>query len=272
MGQNLFVGKADLLDSYYWGQQGYLNDFKDALGDANPAVVKYGDVWIRDIAPIVTSKMVKFLYAPRYLEDADAEYFDERFINWLDEQPYQVTYSDIVLDGGNVVFNGEDTLTMSKRILADNPDYYPTELVQELKRLLAVKKVVLIDEEPGDVLGHADGEVAFLAPKKLLLRQFPGYQKVQQTLTKELPDTKIILIPDGYVDETPHDQTIPSALGVYVNILVLDNVVYVPSYGLDLDKDVLAIIKSETEKDVVQIDMSNLATLGGSLRCLTWVA
>ena len=77
------------------------------------------DIWLRDFMPVQTRDgcFVSFRYEPTYLENEPE--LKTNFKNDLSSQfPFSVTYSDINLDGGNVVLSpSKEQAIISNRIL-----------------------------------------------------------------------------------------------------------------------------------------------------------
>lgn len=234
----------------------------------------YDDIWLRDVAPVITTKMVKFRYSPNYLKKADRHYLDQRFRTWLNREKFNYQTSDLVLDGGNLIWNNSDTVILTTHVFTDNPNWSRTEIIKELKTKLAVNHVIFIPTEPGDVLGHADGMVKFITARKLYISDFSGNQKlvkkIEQLIRKQLPSAKFVLLPSAYTSKGQYDTKIASAKGPYVNMLETPKTIYVPHYGLKTDAKVLKIIKQQTTKKVVPINVAQISTTGGSVHCLTW--
>ena len=64
-----------------------------------------------------------------------------------------------------------------------------------------------------------------------------------------------------------------SAIGIYVNYLEVNNLIVLPIFGRDEDKQVIDIIKSAFPDRVVEtINYNDVALEGGLLNCTTWVA
>ncbi|SUP60878.1 Uncharacterised protein [Weissella viridescens] len=49
---------------------------------------------------------------------------------------------------------------------------------------MGLKQIILIDEEPGDVMGHADGMLFFIKPKTLFVGDFEGVDHVKNRLSR----------------------------------------------------------------------------------------
>ena len=243
--------------------QGKIPD--DAILEADVA-----DIWIRDFGTINTKSEVKFDYRPQYLELEDADWIDDSFEEWFDSSGLSSKKTDLVLDGGNFVFNGQDKAVTTVRIFEDNPQYSESEIDSMLKELLQVTEIAYLPEEEGDITGHSDGMVMWAESDKLLVNEYeePFRSQVLSELEKSFSDIEIVEIPYVLHEELWRDW--PSACGYYLNSLVTENYIYVPIYGLKEDQHVLDLIQSHTSKDVIGIDASNVCFMGGSVRCLTW--
>ncbi|MGR3741142.1 agmatine deiminase family protein [Companilactobacillus sp. DQM5] len=77
-------------------------------------------------------------------------------------------------------------------------------------------------------------------------------------------------MPSNYQSKTQYDSEVPSATGLYINMMKTDEAVYVPQYNLPEDKEVVQLLSQYTDKKLVPINVKQLSTLGGSINCLTW--
>ncbi len=229
------------------------------------------DVWMRDFSPIRTkSGNFDFTYAPQYLASSDTAYIEQRFNAWFSRIGLTKKRVPLILDGGNYLYNGVDSAVVTTRILADNRGYTRTQIVNTFKRSLGLTRLAIIPEEPGDITGHADGMVTWLAPNKLGVVRFPEplRSRVRTALSAALPNVQQVEIP--YV---PHDdvwQDWSTAKGVYVNALITANAIYVPMFGLAADAEALAIYRQHATKPIIPVPVGPEVSMGGSVRCLTW--
>ena len=228
------------------------------------------DIWIRDFGTIDTATEVKFEYSPQYLTKDDSIWIDDSFEDWYSAKNLSAKKSDLILDGGNLVFNGEDKAVTTVRVFEDNSNYSESEIDLMLKELLQVTEIAYLPEEEGDLTGHSDGMVMWAESNKLLVNKYkePFRSQVLGILEKSLSDIEIVEIP--YVFHKELWKEWPSACGYYLNSLVTEDYIYVPVYGLEEDSIVLDLIQSHTSKEVISIDASNVCFMGGSVRCLTW--
>ena len=237
------------------------------------AITGYEDVWLRDVGPVVTKRLVKFLYKPVYLESTVADDYDNRFRMILDQNGFTYHQSELVLDGGNAIWNGAEAVILTERVLADNKQLSENEITEILKKDLMVNTIIYLPEEEGDVLAHSDGMVKFISEKEILISDFNDNKvfrkKVEAAIKEKMPDAEFIVIPSSYT-ESQYDAVIASARGVYVNILETVNNVYVPMYGFKEDNEILDLVTELYNKTVIGIDVERVSVMGGAVNCLTW--
>lgn len=236
------------------------------LVDAN-----IGDIWIRDFSPVVAGGQVKFNYLPEYLSLSDANYIDNSFENWYRKVGLQYgKKSSLILDGGNVVDNGAGRVVVTNRFLYDNPQLTKGQAKQKLKQLLNANQVAIIKEAPGDATGHSDGMLMWADVNTIILHNQPA--SVQQKIINELkisfPGVKIVIAPDYYEFEEWGGFT--SACNLYVNALVTNNYIYVPTFNNGYDNQMINFIAQHSTKQVIPVPAEKVCFMGGSLRCLTW--
>ncbi|WP_125589304.1 agmatine deiminase family protein [Companilactobacillus jidongensis] len=285
----IYTSQPDSEDKYYQPFEDSFNQFNEDLQlNSNENTITslsmepkkfntvnyyYPDIWIRDVAPVITTRMVKFDYSPSYLKKSDSRYLNRQFKKFLRGR-YNYSNSKLKLDGGNVQWNGSDTVVVTKQILTDNSKWSKKEIIAELKYQLKVKHVIIISKEPGDVLGHSDGMVKFISARKMYINDFsyePGFlKKIKNQILSIEPKMKFVVLPSSYTDKGQYDKKIASARGLYINMLETTSTIYFPQYGLKNDMRAMKIVQSNTNKKVVPVDVSEISTLGGSVHCLTW--
>jgi len=64
----------------------------------------------------------------------------------------------------------------------------------------------------------------------------------------------------------------PPAVGIYVNYLEVNNLIVLPVFGRDEDKQAVDIIQNAFPDRIIEtIDYNDVAFEGGLLNCTTWV-
>lgn len=229
------------------------------------------DIWIRDFSPVVAGRQVKFNYLPDYLSRSDADFIDNSFENWFKKVGLQYgKKSNVIIDGGNVVGNGKGKIVVTERFLYDNPQFNKNQAKNKLKNLLNASHVAIIKEAPGDATGHSDGMLMWSDDNTIILHDQPGNvkSKIINELKNSFPGVKIVVAPDYY--EFEEWQGFTSACNIYVNSLVTNEFIYVPTFNNPKDGQMLNFIRSYTSKTVVEVPAEKVCFMGGSLRCLTW--
>ena len=180
------------------------------------------DLWVRDFGLVGPAKQLKFKYLPKYLEPQNAKFSDGQFNSFLKNIGFQVTHSDIVLDGGNVVDNNWDKAIISERILEENKGKTKKELKMALQNLLNMTIAFIPD--PDDTTGHSDGIVSFIEDDVVLIRDYNDpdyYNEVESSIKNTFPSVETIRLKcEDAADTKKRDKNwrgFTSAVGSYVN-------------------------------------------------------
>ena len=220
-------------------------------------------IWARDYMPVQVSKekFVKFNYNPDYLKDNPEYKPDTSAI--LSDLGIQVIYSDIIVDGGNIISCG-DKVIMTDKIFRENPHYSHNRLIDTLCQLLEAE-IVLIPEDRYDGYGHSDGMVRCLGENKVLVNNYCDFDK---SLRRKLLAT---LSPYFDIAEL-HYGTYTDKSWAYINFFHVGQHIFVP-----MSKDKLAemafrqIVEAFPECKCHRIwNCDSLVQEGGALNCSTW--
>lgn len=230
-------------------------------------------VWCRDFMPIQVAdeRFVQFRYAPDYLVGryrhlrADGEIGPK--LPWV----RNCLRSGAVLDGGNVV-RWRDKVIMTEKAFAENRGWVRRELLAELEQLFEVGQVVVIPPEQGDVTGHADGVVRFVAETTVVLNDYrrldPGYRGV---LRRRLRRAGLEVLEVPYRPAPESSGGMPSAVGNYINYLRVGRLIVIPCFGLPEDERARASLAEAHPGVVIEnLECRELAAEGGVLNCSTW--
>lgn len=244
---------------------------RDRLPDGGLLTGLIPDIWIRDFAPVrVHDTNFKFHYAPAYLTHGVARGIERGFMTWFHSTGLKAEMVDLVLDGGNFVCNGVDSVVISERILADNPTFTRTEIHGQIQSRLGLERVAIIPEGVREKTGHADGMAVWLSDTVLGVARFdePARSRVLPALERELPGVELVELPFQPTGEMWDDWE--SAAGVYVNALSTANALYIPRFGLEADPLAEAAYRSRSGLEVIPVRTGREVRLGGSIHCLTW--
>ena len=224
------------------------------------------DIWLRDFMPVRTGsgKLVSFRYEPSYLKN-DPDLITEFRKDLAPQLSLPVTYSNINLDGGNVVFSPSGTrVLISDRVFSENPEYPPAVLVRELSELLEAE-VLLIPSLKSDMTGHADGMARFLDDRTVLcnrpLSSYGFEQKVKRSVRAYgLNAVDFPFVPTGRI----------SAVGCYLNYLETEQAVLLPVFGIEQDAEATVSAQQIFHKEIVTVNIREIARQGGCLNCISW--
>jgi len=229
------------------------------------------DIWMRDFSPVRPERPVLFRYSAAAQGDDQptADWVQAGFIRFAKRHGLRFRRTSRILDGGNVVDNGRDKAIVTDRFLSDNR-LSKSKAIALLQKELGVERVAILPADPEDHLGHADGMVLFIASNTVALTSYGGafQKKLKRELRKAFPDIQIIELETRF-DSEAWDPKFGSAKGIYANATVTDRTIYLPIYGMETDAKAIEQIRARTDREVVTIDASQIARMGGSVRCLT---
>ena len=231
------------------------------------------DIWCRDYMPIQTEsgKFIQFKYDPSYLkgnkewEESRSDVKEVCKLNNIDAQ-----FSDINIDGGNVLIC-DGRAILSDRIFSENPDWDKEKLVSELSNLLECE-IIIIPAQKGDMTGHADGMVRFVNRNTILGNRLADeYKYWREGMLKVIEKYGLEYIDIPFLTDIKDPKHPLSAIGIYVNYLEVKNLIVLPVFGRDEDKQVVDIIqKAFPDKVIETINYNEVAQEGGLLNCTTW--
>ena len=226
------------------------------------------DIWLRDFMPVQIrdGSFVSFRYEPSYLENEPE--LRTNFKNDLSLQfSFPVTYSDINLDGGNVVFSpSKEKAIISDRILKENPNYTQAELIKILEQQLKAQVILIPSlKKKNDMTGHADGMVRFVDENTVIGNCIPSKNGLEQRIQSVLQGYGIDVIDFPYFSSSND-----SAVGCYLNFLETERYIFMPVFGNELDGKAIASAKGIFTKMIVPININEIAKEGGVLNCISW--
>ena len=252
----------------------------------------YKDNWVRDYAPVICKNNVNFVYDPSYYEEDDRELteeLDDWSYEFLDEEEFEA--SDIVLDGGNFIYNGEDDAIISVKIFEDNCNLGYDALLDELREVTGIKNFRFIGYDPYDETGHADGYVRFVDKQHVLVAALSddysmyGSAQISEDEYYEIKDVldgianqlevfyKVTRIIHGMPAKEHEDSGMDSVVGGYINYMKIENKIYLPQFEMkELDDAAIEVIQKVYGAGitVVPVNCLKLAPYGGLLNCISW--
>ncbi len=234
------------------------------------------DIWCKDYMPIQTEsgKLIQFRYDPSYLkgkkewEDSRSDVRDVCLQNG-----FEPVFSTINLDGGNVLLCSGRAI-VSDRIFSENPEYTDkNQLINELSELLDAE-IIVIPAQKSDYTGHADGMVRFIDHDTILgNNRSEEYKNWSSGIEKVLKDKNIKYVDVPFFYGFKDSKHPYNAIGIYVNYLEVGNLIVLPVFEVEGNRDSEAIDAFKQifpDKIIETINYNEVALEGGILNCSTW--
>ena len=224
------------------------------------------DIWARDYMPVKTKsgQYISFRYEPSYLADDQQLRTDFK----ADVAPHfdlPVTYSDINLDGGNVVFSpSKAKVVITDRVFSENPEYDKNTLLLELENLLEAE-IIIIPSLKSDMTGHADGVVRFVNENTVIGNASPYKNGYEQRVKRALERCGISVMDFPYFDSKGI-----SAVGSYLNFLETEKRIFLPVFGDAQDETAVKCAREIFDKKIIPVNINEIAEKGGGLNCISW--
>ena len=203
------------------------------------------DIWCRDYMPVQTpgGKLIQFRYDPSYLRDS--RYSESRSdVKYVDKvNDINPTFSDINLDGGNVVMCGNKAI-ITDRIFSENPDWTKETLLTELAKLLECEIIIIPAYRPEyDFTGHADGMMRFIDSNTVLVNNLDqDFKYMKDAIIKALDKANLKYINFPWFEHKIKGNS-DHVIGIYLNYLEVGNLIVMPVFGVPGNRDVEALAK-----------------------------
>ena len=224
------------------------------------------DIWARDFMPVKTKsgKYVSFRYEPSYLA-GDPQLRTNFKTDIAPHFVLPVTYSNINLDGGNVVFSPSKTkAVITDRVFSENPEYDKNTLLLELEKLLEAS-VLIIPSLKSDMTGHADGMVRFVSENTVVANAPLSPFGFETKVKKALQHHGIEVLDFPYFDSNGN-----SAIGCYLNFIETGQAIFLPVFSVDTDNKAVQTAKHIFHKAIFPVNINEIAADGGLLNCISW--
>lgn len=234
------------------------------------------DIWCRDYMPVQTpsGKLIQFRYDPSYLRDS--RYSESRSdVKYVDKvNDINPTFSDINLDGGNVVMCGNKAI-ITDRIFSENPNWTKEALLTELAKLLECEIIIIPAYRPEyDFTGHADGMIRFVDCNTVLVNNLDqDFKYMKDSIIKDLDKANLKYINFPWFEHKIKGNN-DHVIGIYLNYLEVGNLIVMPVFGVPGNRDAEAYAKLKEvfpDKIIETVDYNEIALTGGILNCTTWV-
>ena len=224
-------------------------------------------IWARDYMPVKTKsvKYVSFRYEPSYLDGSPELRTDFRRDIVPNFDFKKLVYSDINLDGGNVVFSpSKEKVIISDRVFSENYGISEAELTAKLEKLLEAS-VLIIPSLKSDMTGHADGMVRLVGENTAIVNAPLSPYGFETKVKKSLQNYRFNVIDFPYLDSKGD-----SAVGCYLNFLETKQAIFLPVFGVDMDSEAVETAKNIFNKTIIPVNINEIAKDGGVLNCISW--
>lgn len=230
------------------------------------------NIWCRDYLPIPLSnnRFMQFRYEPDYYDKIPYpdQHPNSTFVESIRDN---ISNSNIILDGGNVIGNHERVI-LTEKVFQENPDFTKEALFEQLKKELEVNTIHIIPKQPLDLTGHSDGMLKLLDDHRLLVADFSkesvSWQKRWKKALSHIP-LEIIEFPT--VTTNLKNEGDYTAIGCYINFARAGNTILFPQFGLPQDCQALHQLKQLLPDCTIHpIPSTAIAIGGGALNCISW--
>ena len=194
--------------------------------------------------------------------------------------------SCLCLEGGAIHTDGAGTVITTESVVLNpnrNPGITKAAAERELCQALGAPRVIWLPGDPESVFvditdGHVDGLVSFVRPGVVIYESDPSATGAAMQLAadnRRALETavdaagrrlQIISMDDACEVQTPHSMFSRS----YVNFYIANGGVVMPRFGVPGDARARAVVQAAfPDREVVQIDITQLASGGGGIHCIT---
>lgn len=250
--------------------------------------VPFGDIWLRDTAPIFVTNGKETAAAcfrfNSWGEKYNLPHDSEVSLNVAKKSGLRAFEFPFVLEGGSVEVDGEGTCLTSEQCLLNpnrNPGLSREDLEARLKEALGVSKVLWVRD--GLLNDHTDGHIdtiaRFSAPGVVLCAEpsgadDPNFEVLNQIAgdLESMTDARgrklrVVRVPSPGRVRDEDGSIMPAS---YLNFYIGNSTVVVPTYGSHYDTlAVAAIAKEFPGRRVVGSSAKSILTGGGAFHCIS---
>jgi agmatine deiminase len=192
------------------------------------------DLWVRDCGPTLVKTSVGDAaivnaYLPNGLGYHKRD--SEACIAVASAWGLPVHRLPLIVEGGNLVSDGEGGLFMCDSVFEHNPDIDEVGLRDIVHRWFGIDRLIILPSMPGDITGHADIVVKVAEQGVLLVSEAPRGHRWRDAL-EEVARRLAASHTAAGAPWVIHRLPMPSAKQewTYVNALTLGSTIIVPSY------------------------------------------
>ena len=248
--------------------------------------------WIRDNGPIFIKNPDQSIEAIHFNFNAWGAKYSP--CNTVKEMPKLLLekinikrhFSNLILEGGGVTFDGNGTMVTTEQMLLNenrNPGYTKKNIENEVRKLLGIEKVIWLKKglfEDKSTDGHVDCVAEYLSPGKILIQTIyeknnPNYEILNENynIIKNETDAsgqKLEIIEMPYLPYFSQKYKNNIYVSPYTNYYIANGVVMVPEVDLALDSKAYKIIEQiYPDRNICPVKSFYQAIGGGGPGCIT---
>jgi len=164
-----------LVPNKYWQKAVmlYLEQKSILLTNIRFAYVNTDDVWTRDYGPttVINNSSEKVFIWNNYYEEYNSYHKQSADAasdlgRYFDIPVYRLP---LVVEGGNIITDGDGTFIMFNSVLTNNPDYDLAKLKKVMKDYYGCKNLILLPLLKDELTGHIDMVVKFVDKNTLMV-------------------------------------------------------------------------------------------------------
>lgn len=266
-----------LVPNVYWQKavELYLQ-FRQAPSDHIRFIyARVEDVWTRDFVPatVLDKNQKPYLVANPYIPNGQPYHKGEQEAPMELGRAYGVPVLrlPVVIEGGNLINDGQGTILLFDSVFYQNPDLTPKRLKAIFAQYFGAQRVILFPALKGEITGHIDMVVKIVDPERVMVAQSdPSYkwhddfEAIAKTIS-ETPSSsgqpyEVIRVPMAASDRNSPN------FWSYINSLTVNHKVIIPLFGVPTDQQAIEIYRQTMpEYEVVGINYRDFPL--GSVHC-----
>ncbi len=218
------------------------------------------------------NSFIQFSFKPDYLQSAERKKFITNTKNLYKANQflndYTITYSDIVLDGGNII-RGTNKVIITDKLFKDNHSKSKTAIINEIEKLFNAM-VILIPAYPQEETGHADGLIRFVDDTTVLTYNL----EVESTLIGKkwkndflnvlnLNNLSVKMLPSISHKKDGNNWK-------YLNFLQVKDLIILPALNSADDEIMTDFFSTLFKTNIKSVNAKNISSHGGVFNCFSW--
>ena len=227
------------------------------------------DIWVRDFMPLVSpeGRFISYTYAPDYLRDQPQFITDGAKL--MPYSPLIPCELDLVLDGGNVIWEGKQVI-LTDKIFKENKGIAKLDVFNRLHRALGNCHLTFVPWDKNEPFGHVDGMVRFVDENTVLMTNYCDFDKPQRERLLRILTQKFSVRELHYDVLKSHRYN-----WAYINYLQVEDKFILPRLNAPEDeqaKQQISMFFDVPENNIRMVDIHTILKRGGGLNCISWNA